>query len=325
MTTEFPSHDTLEQAAEWYALLRDGHASTQDKQRWQTWLAADEEHQFAWQFVEKISVSFDTLRQTPNPRATADKLDKANQRLKARRRVLTGFSTLAGLGLFSWLSWQRQWMPSSIMAMAADYQSEVGQQQKLVLVDGTQLWLNSNSAINVHYSSNQREIVLVSGELFITTGADPQRPLTVRTRYGQLRPLGTRFNVLQTGRDIELAVYEGAVEIQTRRSLHTQRVDAGQQAHFTQHQVSQISDANPAREIWTSGILLAEDRRLADVIAELSRHRHGYINVADEIADLKVYGSFPLNNTDQALSMLSHVLPIQITHTLPWWVSIQKK
>lgn len=324
MSTAFPSHHTLEQAAEWFALLRDGHASERDKERWQNWLKANEEHRFAWQFVEDISGSFDTLRHTPSPRHTAEKLSKANQRLKQRRRLLTGFTTLAGLGFFSWVSWQRQWMPASIMAMTADYQTAIGQQH-LVLADGTELWLNSDTAINIHYTTKQREVELVSGELFVATAKETNRPFSVRTQQGQLKPLGTRFNVLQRDDGIELAVYQGAVEIHTRRSLQTQRVDAGQQVYFTQHHISQTSHAHPAREVWTSGILLAEDRRLADVIAELSRHRHGYINVANDVADLKVYGSFPLNNTEQALTMLSHVLPIEVTHTLPWWVNIKSK
>lgn len=322
MNSTFPSHHSLEQAAEWYALLRDGQASDKDKQRWKTWLNSDENHHFAWQFVEEVSGKFDPLRDTPDPRQTAEKINKANQRLIQRRRLLTGFSTLAGLGLFSWISWQHQWMPASIMAMAADYQTAIGQQQHLVLADGTELWLNTGSAINIHYNSNQREVELVKGELFIATAKQANRPFSVRTQYGQLKPFGTRFNVQQTDNGIELAVYQGAVQIQTRRSLQTQQVNAGQQAHFTQHKISQTSQANPAREIWTSGILLAEDRRLADVIAELSLHRHGYINVADDVADLKVYGSFPLNNTNQALAMLSHVLPIEVTEPLPWWVNI---
>nr|WP_320167332.1 FecR domain-containing protein [uncultured Methylophaga sp.] len=325
MSSTFPSHRTLEQAAEWYALLRDGQASDKDKQRWQVWLNSDEDHRFAWQFVEEVSGKFEPLRQTPDPRQAAEKIHKANQRLTERRRLLTGISTLAGLGLFSWISWQRQWMPVSIMAMAADYQTSTGQQQHLVLADGTELWLNSGSAINIHYTVSHREVELVTGELFIATAKEANRPFSVRTQYGQLKPLGTRFNVQQTDNGIGLAVYQGAVEIQTRRSLQTQQVNAGQQAYFTQHQISQTSQASSAREAWTSGILLAQDRRLVDVIAELSLHRHGYINVADDVADLKVYGSFPLNNTDQALTMLSQVLPIEVTQTLPWWVNINPK
>lgn len=53
-----PSHQTLEESAEWYALLRDGHASKELKSSWRKWLEATPENKKAWIYVEKISQSF---------------------------------------------------------------------------------------------------------------------------------------------------------------------------------------------------------------------------------------------------------------------------
>lgn len=48
-----PSHKTLEEAAEWFAILRDGQASNEHKSDWRKWLDAKPENKTAWLYVEK--------------------------------------------------------------------------------------------------------------------------------------------------------------------------------------------------------------------------------------------------------------------------------
>ena len=86
-----------------------------------------------------------------------------------------------------------------------------------------------------------------------------------------------------------------------------------------------MARADNAREAWTRGLLLAEDIALHELIAELSRYRRGHITLADEIANLKVYGAFPLRDTDRALNMLGATLPIEIQYTMPGRVHIKRR
>jgi len=64
---------------------------------------------------------------------------------------------------------------------------------------------------------------------------------------------------------------------------------------------------------------------LGEVVKELRRYRNGYLGIAPEVAHLRVFGSFPLRDTDNTLSMLASALPIRIQRTLPWWVSIEAR
>ena len=52
--------------------------------------------------------------------------------------------------------------------------------------------------------------------------------------------------------------------------------------------------------------------RLGDLVHELGRYRRGHLGVAPEVADLRITGSFPLHDTDKALSALLPTLPVQI-------------
>jgi transmembrane sensor len=65
------SQRTLEQAAEWFALLRSGEATEADRAGWRAWLDGPEEHRAAWASVERIGSRFEPLRASPDPRAAA--------------------------------------------------------------------------------------------------------------------------------------------------------------------------------------------------------------------------------------------------------------
>lgn len=119
-----------------------------------------------------------------------------------------------------------------------------------------------------------------------------------------------------------LAVYERAVEIRTRESA-TATLQAGQQARFGPQGIDAIQPADPAREAWRRGVLMAHDMTLRELVAELRRYRHGHLGLSPEVADLRVFGNFPLTDTDDTLDMLASAVPVRIRRTLPWWVSIE--
>lgn len=312
------------QAAEWYACLRDGKASAEQRSAWQSWLKQDEMHSTAWRYVAEVSRCFEPVRSAPDSRRVVEKLHTANERLHQRRRVLTSVAALAGAGVVSWLGWRQSWLPSSVLALAADHATQTGEQNQLVLADGSRLWLNTASAIDVKFTAQARHIVLVSGEIFIQTAKDDRgRPFTVQTPQGNMRALGTQFNVRMDKDCTQLAVYEGAVRVSTASGQNTATVQAGKQVHFGSRHIEHSMDAEQAREAWTQGLLVADNIALRSVIKELGRYRRGYLGVDESVADLKVYGSFPIHDTDRVLKMLASALPIRIDQPMPWWTSVQ--
>lgn len=316
------SHATLEQAAEWYALLRSGEASEQDRSRWRAWLHASHEHRAAWRHVEDISQSFAPLQETLDPRTAADNLFAANTRLRQRRRALLGVSVLAGTGLLGWAAWRQALLPQTMLAWAADHRTATGEQRDVTLPDGTLVRLNTASAFNVDYSDSLRRIVVREGEIFVSTAADARRPFVVDTVHGRLRALGTRFNVRQDDDATQVAVYQGAVEVRPTESGVTV-IDTGWQTGFTRTTIDAPTAHDAGDPAWTRKLLIADNLPLRDVVRELRRYRRGHIGLHDGIADLKVYGNLPLDDTDRALLMLTTALPVRIRETFAWWVSIE--
>ncbi|OJX03905.1 MAG: iron dicitrate transport regulator FecR [Burkholderiales bacterium 70-64] len=321
-TASEPSRRAMEQAAEWYALLRSGEATDDDRALWEAWLDGDPDHRRAWRYVEAVSRGFEPLRATPDPRCTADNLWAAHARTLQRRRLLACVAVLAGTGSLGWIAWRHTPLPAAALAWTADHHTATGEVREVVLADGTRVWLDTGSAFDEDYRPHYRRLRLLAGAILVDTAGDPRRPFFVDTPQGRLRALGTRFTVRLGSEETFLAVYAGAVEVSTGSGARSV-VRAGQQTRFTVDAVAAAEPADAAREAWSRGVLVARDMSLGEVVQELRRYRSGHLGVAPEVAGLRVFGSFPLRNTDDALDMLASALPIRLRRTLPWWVGIE--
>ncbi|MFT4191817.1 MAG: FecR domain-containing protein [Comamonas sp.] len=321
-----PPHPSLQAAAEWYATLLADDASTADRAGWQAWLAQSPGNRQAWDEIEAIARQFQPLQQTPAQRQAASSALQAAHRVgqaaSPRRKALRSLAWLAASGLSGWLAWRHTPLRDGIAAQLADFHTRVGETRALQLADGTQVWLNTASALDVCYSATQRALRLVTGEVLIETAADPARAFMLHTPHGQMQALGTRFGVRLREDSTELAVYEGAVRIHTGATHTTVTLQAGQQTQFDCLTIGATRTAPAEAPAWPLGMLVAHDMPLAQLATELARYRHGHISVAPEVAGLRVLGTYPLGDSELALQLLAKSLPIRIRRTLPWWVSI---
>ncbi|HEY0296268.1 MAG TPA: FecR domain-containing protein [Bordetella sp.] len=321
-----PSHRALQQAAEWFALLDSGEATATDRGRWDAWLAESAEHREAWRFVERISRRFDPIKASPERRTALTAYQLAHGIRIRRRQTLLSLAALTGSGLLGWTVWRQASVPELALSWVADYRTGTGEIHGIVLADGTRVWLNAASAFNQDYQPDQRKLRLVRGEILVDTAADPLgRPFYVETSQGQMQALGTRFTVRLDGSETFLAVYEGSVEVRTADTGAMAVIPAGRQIRFTRAALAASETADPAREAWTRGLLVARDIPLAEVVQELRRYYPGHLSLAPEVADLRVLGGYPVNDPDKVLAMLESVLPIRVQRTLPWWVSIEPR
>ncbi|AOJ03723.1 MULTISPECIES: FecR domain-containing protein [Burkholderia] len=318
---------SLEQAANWYALLYADGGSGEHRKAWAEWLAERPEHRRAWAHIEAVSRRFEPLRgeSLAERNAAAAAVHVSATRAASRRHVLGSLAALAGTGLAGWLAWRFTALPDRLIAWRPDYRTGVGERRDVQLADGTRVWLNTDSAFDVHYDDTKRLLTLTMGEILIDTAKDGQeRPFFVDTPNGRMQALGTRFTVRQSGTHTLLAVFKGRVEIRNLAG-HAEIVAAGQQRQFTADAISSPERADPAREAWSRGVILADDVTLDALIAELDRYQHGHIGVDPEVAGIRVVGRFPADDPDRMLSMLERDLPIRVRRTLPWWVTIEAR
>ncbi|MBV7541611.1 FecR domain-containing protein [Acidovorax sp. sic0104] len=319
---------SLEQAAQWYATLRDDRATESDQLAWRTWLAQSPEHEAAWAHIDTVSRKFDPLRGLgpPGTAAAVAGLDVARAKAVGRRSALNALGGGLGLGVVAWLGWRHTPLPALAMArLRADHHTGTGERRDLALADGSRVWLNTRTALQVRLNARERRLVLLAGEILVDTARDAlQRPFYVDTAHGRLQALGTRFTVRDTEGRVRLNVFEGLVEIHTHGGK-VLRVPAGQAAGFDAETVSALQDADRLREAWSRGSLPADSLPLGSLLEELGRYRHGHISVAPEVAGLQVMGVYPADDPEQALYMLEQALPIRVRRALPWWTTVEAR
>ncbi|MNZ63955.1 fec operon regulator FecR [compost metagenome] len=309
----------VKQAIQWMLRLQ-GNSDVELHAACEHWRAAHRDHELAWQRVNGLNQELQTgFHAVPTARMALDTLENASQRLR-RRQALKLLSTLVVGGSALWLSrditpWQR---------LMADYGTRVGERRRVMLADGSELQLNTDSAVNVRFDERQRLLVLERGEILVSTARDAHRPLRVRSRDGLFEALGTRFVVRQDDSSSRLSVSQGAVAIAPLGLGHSVAVaEAGQSYEVDTHGARLAQQPNMDSGAWAEGLIVTRDMRLADFLAEVARYRHGHLGCAAEIADLRLSGVFRLDDTDKLIDLLPQTLPVRVQRRTDWWVTVE--
>jgi transmembrane sensor len=297
-------------AARWYARLRSGIASDSDLAAWNDWLAGDPAHRQAWQCMVDVSEQMAGV-----PGSLASPALRGADR--SRRQVLRSVLVLASAGSLGWLGWRSETSSN----LFADFRTAVGERREFRLADGSALLLNTDTAVNLRFDGRQRVLELLRGEIRVTTAVDPlRRPFKVLTRHAEVLALGTRFIVRSDDRGGGVAVLEKAVEVRSAGSLV--RLEAGQSLDFDGHSLGAVRRNDASVGAWQQGSIIAINRPLSELLADLSRYRSGVLRCDPRIAQLKVSGAFPIDDTDLALAALESGFSLRITRYSRYWVDV---
>lgn len=109
-----------------------------------------------------------------------------------------------------------------------------GESFKVVLCDGTEVWLNANSnfVYPTAFIGNER-IVTLEGEAYFKVTKDPKRPFIVKTKNIQTRVLGTEFNIRSySPEDTHVVLINGKVEVSNTKGGSYTRLYPGEDAHL---------------------------------------------------------------------------------------------
>lgn len=307
----------IEQAAHWMARLWADDASPQDQESCLHWRNESPAHEHAWQCLQRISGKFSSV---PTGQTHGQLLISTRNRSLPRRQLLQWGALGIGLAATGYgLDAPQHWRS----AMAGQ-RTRVGEIHRLTLEDKTRLTLNTDTALDIAYTPGQRRISLHHGEILVETRSDPlKRPFSVETRHARLVAHGTRFSVRHERNQTRLSVIDGQVEVQPRARLPGHVLDAGEYMALDSQRLGPVLTFDPQTLRWHEGLLVAERMRLAELLGELGRYRHGWLGCATDIADLQVSGVFSLRDTDRALASLEQSLPVKTRRLTHLWVRLE--
>lgn len=303
----------VEQAVQWMVTLRDEPVPRSERVAFERWLAADPLHRQTYaQVQDHLAQGLGALAQaTPGVR----------QALQAprpsRRHVLRGALALAGAGVGATLL-SRPGLP--LAQLTADYRTGTAERRRFTLSDGSALALDAQSAVDVHFTRDQRLLVLRTGRLLVDA-RDEARPLSVRTPFGQVRATQARMSVAHLDTSARAWVLQHQAEVISQRGTR-HLLQAGQGARFDAMQVQPLALERIGETAWQDGWLEAQDWSLGEVVDALRPYCRGVLRVSPQAAAMRVSGSFSLDHSDRALAALEQTLPLRVQRYLGWWVSI---
>jgi ferric-dicitrate binding protein FerR (iron transport regulator) len=102
-----------------------------------------------------------------------------------------------------------------------------GTKTKIILPDGSQVWLNSDSKLSygARFNDTIREVSL-EGEAYFDVIKDKKRPFVVMTNALNIRVLGTAFNIKSYAQDatIETTLIRGMIEVRKNNEPATKKI-----------------------------------------------------------------------------------------------------
>lgn len=309
------SPQVAEQAVHWLLEMQEGALAPRRQQAWQHWLNAHSEHRRAWEHIQQVNQRLSGIA-APLAHATLGAPRSASRRRALKALLLVGMAGVTGLALR-----QQQVLPP----LLADYRSPVGESRRLQLSDGSQMQLNTGSAVDVRFDGEQRLIRLLEGEMLLTAAAD-HRPLRISTEQGSLAPMGARINVRQLPGHTRIALFSGAAQVRPQGAPgYPLQLEAGRQVSFDRSGWGAVTALDANSGAWAEGMLVAAHMRLADFLEEISRYRHGQLKCDTQVADLLISGSYPLGDTEKILHLLEVALPVRVRRFTRYWVNVEAR
>jgi len=173
---------------------------------------------------------------------------------RKRKLLLASLSVLFVLfiGYYSWPAFFPAAPKTAARALAdkSEISTKYGSRTKLLLPDGTQVWLNSGSKLSYDktYGNGIREVAL-SGEAYFDVVKNPSLPFVIHTSSINIKVLGTAFNVksFPGEKNTETSLIRGSIEV-TFKNRPSEKIILKPNEKLITANEEPVKDAEPAGE-----------------------------------------------------------------------------
>ena len=141
---------------------------------------------------------------------------------------------------------------------------------RVILEDGTQVWLNAGSRLEkINFDGRQRQVQL-TGEAYFEVAKDAKRPFSIQTPQQTVTVLGTKFNLKSySGQKEVLSLIEGSVHTVDK---HAQSIvlTAGESIEIQDGQLNK-QDLRENNLAWKDQIFAFEEENLSEILDKVSK------------------------------------------------------
>lgn len=193
------------------------------------------------------------------------------------------------------------YQPTGIESTAVSYNTisvPAGGSYKVVLPDGTSVWLNALSSLTYPTAFNgaSREVTL-TGEAYFEVAKNPAKPFIAKVDAMKVTVLGTHFNInAYDNKHYRTTLLEGSVRLSNaaRQTL----LVPGQQGVVTADQRIELAKVNVNKIVaWKNGYFMFQDDTIQDIMGQISRWYNVDVQYTGTMSS-KTFGGIYSRNKD---------------------------
>ena len=180
-----------------------------------------------------------------------------------------------------------------------------GETFKVVLSDGTEVLLNSDSRLSYPTVFKGKErVVSLEGEAYFNVTKNTEHPFIVKSGNVQVRVLGTEFNMCSyTPDNVRVTLIEGKVAVSDTCGLQTVEMKPGQSAQLVSDGTFAVDEVDTETFLyWKEGFFYFDDVALVDMMKEIGK----WYNIDIEFRNSEIMNL--LANRQQKVSDLIELL-----------------
>jgi transmembrane sensor len=260
------------------------------------------------------------------PGATVVEIGSRERRNPGLVAWLVRLAAVAVLGLTGFLVYQG-YHPKPLLAsfFLLEKQNPKGTQSKIILSDGSTVWLNGGSKLQfpADFGEGESREVYLSGEAFFEVTTNPRKPFIIYLKNSRIKVLGTSFNVRAFADEvIETSVVSGKVAFMPQRGLfsktdkdtllltpNVKALYSGKTGQVRQEQTnSQIDKA------WTEGKLIFRATPFGEIGKALERTYGKRVRFTNpDLKHCRLTASFENTSLEEVMYLLSRTRDYRYT------------
>ncbi|PZP94066.1 MAG: iron dicitrate transport regulator FecR [Variovorax paradoxus] len=239
---------------------------------------------------------------------------------RLRTAGLTGLVLALSTALLLW--WNPAWRVER-------HATAIGEHRSIALADGSQITLDTASAVRVAWHLRSREAALLQGRARFDVAHDRLRAFTVDAGSARVRVLGTVFDVQRRQGEVRVSVLRGLVQVQgSGQPAQPWLLHPGERLRIVGATPAQPEPVAPgdAEGAWVQGRLVFDRTPLRDALAEVQRYRSAPIRLYDDgrLGRQTLSGVFDTAQTDRLLDLLPEILNAKVQRQADGSVQISR-
>lgn len=178
----------------------------------------------------------------------------------------------------------------------------------MLLPDGTQVWLNSESELEYYANFSQKERrVILKGEGYFEVAQDKDRPFIVEANKMTMQAIGTAFNVRTYDLSPQVVLAEGKLKVTSVNQAVL--IEAGKQVDLKNNAllVQEVSDMEQIKA-WKEGYFYFDNKDLRGILTEVSRWYGVQLVYEGHISSKSYQGGIKKNVTLAKICQVLHEL-----------------